>query len=506
MSETINKRIAKNTLFLYMRTIFVMVVSLFTSRVILNSLGIDDFGLYNVVGGIVSLFSVISSSLSMSISRFTTFALGQKNNSKLEQIFCTSVNILLLFSLFVVIIAEIVGGWFLNNTLNIPEERVVAANWVFQFTIISFVFNLLSVPYNALIIAHEKMSAFAYISILEVSLKLGIAYLIYVSPFDKLIVYGALLALVSFFIRITYMVYCKMKFKEAHYKIIFEKVLIKQMTSFAGWSFMSNIVWVMNTQGINFLINIFFGVAANAARGVSNQVEGAIKKFVTDFTTAINPQITKYYAIGELDSMYELMCRGSKITYFLLMLFALPIMFETPMVLKIWLNVVPDYTVVFFRLSIIGTMIDLLGNSMFIAFQATGKMKRYVLMETILAFFIFPLTWISFKLGASAEVSYIIFICFYFFVFIARLLLSKKQYGLPSTMFFNKVILKIIPTTLIAILPSIICLHLMSANLYRFFFNSVICLISSIFAIYFVGLSKKERYSLAKKIKNQFNI
>ena len=506
MSETINKRIAKNTLFLYMRTIFVMVVSLFTSRVILNSLGIDDFGLYNVVGGIVSLFSVISSSLSMSISRFTTFALGQKNNSKLEQIFCTSVNILLLFSLFVVIIAEIVGGWFLNNTLNIPEERVVAANWVFQFTIISFVFNLLSVPYNALIIAHEKMSAFAYISILEVSLKLGIAYLIYVSPFDKLIVYGALLALVSFFVRITYMVYCKMKFKEAHYKIIFEKGLIKQMTSFAGWSFMSNIVWVMNTQGINFLINIFFGVAANAARGVSNQVEGAIKKFVTDFTTAINPQITKYYAIGELDSMYELMCRGSKITYFLLMLFALPIMFETPMVLKIWLNVVPDYTVVFFRLSIIGTMIDLLGNSKFIAFQATGKMKKYVLMETILACFIFPLTWLAFKLGASAEFSYIIFIFFYFLVFIARLLLSKKQYGLPCTMFLNKVVLKIVPTTLIAILPSIICLHLMSANLYRFFLDVTICLISSIISVYFVGLSKEERYSLIKNIKNKFNI
>lgn len=323
-----NKRIAKNALLLYFRTFFTMAVALYTSRVILKVLGIEDYGIYNVIGGVVAMFSAISGTLSSSISRFLTYELGENKSERLNRIFSTSVNIQVIISIIIILTGEIVGVWFINYKMQIPAERLIAANWVFQCSLFTFIINLISIPYNACIIAHEKMSAFAYISILEVTLKLVIVYSLLISPYDKLITYAILLTVVSLFIRSTYSIYCKRHFTECKYHLSYEKKLLKEMLSFAGWSFLGNSAYIFNTQGINILINIFFGVTLNAARGITTQVEGAIMQFVNNFTMAINPQITKSYASGEKDYMFSLICQGAKYSYILLLFFVIPFFFR----------------------------------------------------------------------------------------------------------------------------------------------------------------------------------
>ena len=313
-----NKRIAKNTLLLYLRMFLTMAVSLYTSRIILNTLGVEDYGINNVVGGIVTMFTVISGSLSASISRFITFELGKDNIQRLKKVFSTGVNIQIGMSVLIVLLAECVGVWFLNTKMNIPPERLGAANWVFQCSILTFVLNLLSVPYNAAIIAHEKMSAFAYISILEVSLKLIIVYMLIISPFDRLKTYAVLFLCVGAIIRFIYGYYCKRHFEECSYYFVYDKPLLKEMTSFAGWNFFGTSAWMLNTQGLNILINMYFGVAFNAARGVATQVDSALKQFINNFTTAVNPQITKSYAQGDLEYVYTLVCSSAKYSAFLM--------------------------------------------------------------------------------------------------------------------------------------------------------------------------------------------
>lgn len=351
MSDTSanNKRIAKNTLMLYVRMLFTMAVSLFTSRVILQTLGVEDYGIQNVVGGVVAMFSVLSGSMSSSISRFITFELGKGEPHRLKTVFSTGVNIQLGMSLLVIVVAEAVGVWFLNCKMNIPPERMVAANWVFQCSILTFVLNLLSVPYNASIIAHEKMSAFAYISVIEVTLRLIIVYMLTVSPFDRLITYSVLLMCVGALIRFIYGYYCKRHFEECTYHFVYDKAILKSMTIFAGWNFLGNGAYMLNTQGVNILMNMYFGVAVNAARGVATQVDAALKQFVNNFTTAVNPQITKSYAQGDLKSMHKLVCRSAKFSAFLMLFFAVPIILETDTILTLWLKNPPAYASIFLK-------------------------------------------------------------------------------------------------------------------------------------------------------------
>lgn len=504
-SQSNNKRIAKNTLMLYVRTMFVMVVSLFTSRVILRALGVEDFGIYNVVGGFVSMFSVISGALSSSISRYLTYELGKgSNTNRLKNVFCTSLNILFGIGLIVLVIGEFVGLWFLNNKMNLPAQRLFASNIVLQCSLIAFIINLISVPYNAAIIAHEKMSAFAYISILEVVLKLIIAYAIYITPGDKLIVYSILYLLLAVSIRFTYSIYCNLHFAETRYSISYDKTLVKEMTGFAGWSFFTNCAYIFNTQGVNMLINIFFGVSLNAARAISVQVESAIKKFVTDFTTAINPQITKNYASGNLNDMYKLICRGAKFSYMLLLMLSLPFIFETPMILKLWLNIVPEHTVSFFRLSIIGTMIDILGNTGYTACIATGKIKKYVLIMTSVGCLVFPLTWIAYHIGLPVETCYIIFIMIYIILDVIRLFLMKELIDFPIIMFFKEVICRIIPITIISLIAPLLVTYLFEPSIARFLVNSIMSMGAVIVAIMTIGLTANERNFIMIKLKLLF--
>ena len=294
-----NKRIAKNTLLLYFRMIFMMAVSLYTSRVVLNTLGVEDFGIYNVIGGVVAMFSVISGGLSAAISRYITFELGQGNTAKLKSVFSSSVTIQIGLALLIFVLAEIGGVWFLNEKMNLPESRIGAANWVLQCSILTFMVNLISVPYNAAIIAHERMQAFAYISIIEVVLKLLIVYILVIFSFDKLKLYGILLLAVACVIRIAYGIYCKRNFKECTYHFTFNKALLKEMMGFAGWNFIGAFAGVLRDQGVNIVINLFCGPVINAARAMAFQVNVAVNGFATNFMTAINPQITKSYASGD---------------------------------------------------------------------------------------------------------------------------------------------------------------------------------------------------------------
>ena len=405
-----NKRIAKNTLLLYGRLLLTLGVGLYTSRIILQTLGVQDYGVYNVVAGFVSMFSLLTGSLSNAISRFLTFTLGKRETQRLKVIFSSSVIIQIVLALVVAIITEIIGVWFLNSHLNIPENRIIAANWVFHLAVLSFIIALVGIPFNACIIAHEKMDVFAYIGILDVSLKLIIVFMLTVSPFDKLIVYAILLVIVSMVIQLVYGVYCKKHFEECRFRWIFDKSLLKEMMGFAGWNLLGTASTVLNNQGVNIIINLFFGVTVNAARGITNQVEGIIKQFVTNFTTAINPQIVKSYAAGDYFYMNSLIRNGGKYSVCLMMLFTIPFLFETENILKIWLGTYPSYAPIFLRLALIGSVIDMSGNSLANAVWASGKIKTYYIYIGTLGLFAIPITYGLFKLGLPPYYSYISYI------------------------------------------------------------------------------------------------
>lgn len=497
-----NKRIAKNTLLLYVRMLFTMAVSLFTSRVILNTLGVEDYGINNVVGGIVTMFSVLSGSLSSSISRFITFELGKGNIERLKTIFSTGVNIQLGMSVLIIIIAEAVGIWFLNTKMNIPTDRMIAANWVFQCAILTFVLNLLSVPYNAAIIAHEKMSAFAYISVVEVSLKLIIVYMLMISPFDRLETYAVLLLLVGAVIRFIYGYYCKRHFEECTYHFVFDKPVLKEMTGFAGWNFLGNGAYMLNTQGVNILMNLYFGVAVNAARGIATQVDAALKQFVNNFTTAVNPQITKSYAQGDLDYMHKLVCRSAKFSAFLMMFFAVPIILETNTILTIWLKTVPDYAVIFLQWIIISSFMDtVLANSLVTSMFATGKIKRYQIIVTTVGCLVFPLSWIAFKLGFEPQVGYILYFIIYTILLFVRLYLLKDMVKLPVMMYIREVLYKLAPIIVVGFaIPGILILT-MDAGWLRLILVCLLSVLVTAASEYFIGLSNKEKNFVAEKIK-----
>lgn len=497
-----NKRIAKNTLALYIRTIITMGVGLFTSRVVLNILGVDDYGIYNVVGGVVAMFSIVTASLSQAISRYLTYELGKDDKERLHTIFCTSVNIQLLMSLIVVVLMEVVGIWFLNNKMNIVSERMYAANWVFQFSILSFVVSLVSVPYNAAIIAHERMKAFAYVSILEAVLKLVLVTGLYFSNIDKLITYAFLMFMVSVIIRIVYGCYCKHHFAECQYALIFDKSLFADMTKFAGWNSVAATSYIFNTQGVNIISNLFFGVAVNAARGVALQVDSIIRGFVNNFTTAVKPQIIKSYSSGDYDYMSKLICSATKYSYYLMLFFALPFMFEAEMILKIWLNNYPAYAPSFVRLTMVITLIMILGDLLYTNVLAIGKLKNYVLLETCVSIFIFPLSYLLFLMGLPPEIPYILFALVYAILIGVRLIYLRHEEGFSVKSYMNLVLFPVLLTTLFAsIIPLIAKYFFMKTDsIGVFLLNVLLCGLSTSIAVYFIGISREERFFVKNKV------
>ena len=509
MSETIsnNKRIAKNTLFLYIRTFIILTIALYTSRVVLRALGVDDYGIYNVVGGFVSMFSLLSGALSNAISRYLTFELGKGDKDRLRKVFSTSITVQIILALSVIILAEVFGTWFLNVKMNIPEDRMFAANCVFQCSLMTFAINLISIPFNACIIAHERMKAFAYISIMDAMLKLGAVFLLFIIGLDRLIVYAVLLTLSALLIRVIYGVFCNRNFEECHYSFSYDKQLVKEMTSLAGWNMLGSSGAILNSHGINLLMNLFFGVSLNAARGIAEQVNAAVTQFVNSFTTAVNPQITKTYARGEKDYLYKLVMSSSKYSFFLMLLLGAPIIAETPVILELWLKIVPDYTVVFVRLTLVISLISTLSTPLYTLALATGNIKHYQIVVGSLSLSCFFITYICYKLGQPVETAYYVSVIINIVILFARLKIVSELTGLKIGLYFKNVIQNALFVS-VAVAIIIITLHLIFSE--RTILQSILilllCFLFMLPIIFFLGLDKKERgYFLSIIFKTRNN-
>lgn len=398
-----NRRIAKNTMFLYFRMMLIMGVSLYTSRIILKALGIEDFGIYNVVGGIVTMFSFINGSLGGATSRYITFELGKKNYERLNKVFNVAFLIHIAIGILIIILAETVGLWFLYEKMSIPANRINAAFWVYQISILTCFFSITQVPYNATIIAHENMKIYALVGIVEVTCKLLIVYLLYLSPLDKLIFYAIMLCLLQVSIMAFYRFYCIRKYKESAFRVYNDKGLYREMFSYAGADLIGNISVLAQGQGLNLLLNVFFGPVVNAARGIAYQVQGAVTQFSTNFMIAVKPQIIKSYAEGNIDEMMTLVKNSSCFSFYLMWIISLPIMLETNYILSLWLGKYPDNTVTFLKLVLLLCLIQTLKTPRTTVFHATGHLKLTNMVVGSILCAAFPLAYVFLKFGMAPE-------------------------------------------------------------------------------------------------------
>lgn len=502
---TKSRRIARNTMMLYFRMLLLMLVSLYTSRVNLNALGVDDFGIYGVVGGLVSMFWIVSNALVGSINRFITFELGTGNQDKLNRIFSTAKGFQYIIIAVIIILAETIGLWFLNYKMVIPSDRMMAANWVYQFSVISFCLDLIVIPYTADIIAHERMSAFAYISILNVFGKLIVAWTISIAPIDRLIWFGGLILVNSTIIRYVYIYYCKRHFEECKAKFIFDKSVWKEMFGFAGWSFIGTIAAILRDYGGNILINLFFGPAVNAARGIATQVNGAVSGFVDNFQTAVKPQITKSYAANDYDYMYQLIYQGSRFSFYILFLLALPILCSTHYVLKLWLGEVPEYTVLFVQLILILTMHESLSGPLITAMLATGNIRNFQIVVGGINLMNLPISYICLRLGWIPQSVVIVAIFISFCCTIARILFVREMTGMPVRAFLTHVYLNIFLISGVSCIIPIILRWYLNEDFIGFLIVSFAALVCSIICMLYIGCSKNERTFVFTRIRNLSN-
>ena len=495
MSDTssANKRIAKNTLVLYVRMLFTMGISLFTSRVILQTLGVEDYGISSVVGGVISMFTFINAAMVSSTQRYLNFELVRGDANQLRSVFSTSLQIHALIALAIIVLSETVGLWFLNEKLVIPEARMTAAMWVYQCSILSCAVSIMSTPYNAVIVAHEKMSAFAYISILDVSLKLLVVYLLVVLPFDKLIILAVLNLLVQLFIRYIYTLYCHRHFPESYFQFRFNKTLFKEMFGFAGWSFWGNLAAILYTQGLNMMLNIFFGPIVNAARGIAVQVQSAVQQFVGGFQTALNPQITKNYASNNLPQMHSLMFRSARFSFLLLFFLSLPVLMETNFILTLWLKTVPDDAVIFTQIMICISLIYTTANPCVIANQATGKVKIYQMVVGGILLLILPISYVVLKLGAPAYSVFIVHFCIESLAQFSRMYMLRKLIHLPLWQYMKNIYIPIVSTVAIAIILPLVVRMQVAEGWLRFLAVGFTCVLSVGASSYFIGFTKQER-------------
>lgn len=488
-----NKRVAKNMIILYGRMILLLVVSLFTSRVVLAGLGVEDYGIYNVVGGIVAMFGFINLALANSTSRFITYSLGKGNVENSRLVFSSVFMAHLIIAVIIVILSETVGLWFLNNKMVIPESRITAASWVYQFSVISCIASILYTPFNATIIAHEKMSAFAYISILDAVLKLVIAYLITVTSSDKLILYAFLYLCVNTLNIIIYQSYCRKHFPEVKLQRVREISTLKEILGFTGWSMVGNLAFVGYTQGINILLNLFFGPIVNAARAIATQLQGAVIGFVTNFQMAVNPQITKSYAIGDLDRMHQLIYTSSKFSFFLLFVIVLPLCIESKAILQVWLVDVPDYAVQFTILTLLTKLIDTLSNPMGIANNATGQIRKYQLCEGGTLLLIVPISYFVLTKGADPLSVFWVQLIIMYLVQILRLYLVCDKIKMSKAEYCRKVVFRILPVCVLSpIIPMGLHLYL-NQNFWTSVLVMCVAVICSCISVYLFGLEKGER-------------
>lgn len=492
--------IAKNTTLLYGRTVLIMLVTLYTSRVILQALGVEDYGVYTAIGGIVSILSVVIVPIDSSISRFLTYELGRGDKDRLKRYFSTGLTIMVLFSLLTVLILESVGLWFLNNKMVIDESRITAANWVLHLSILSFVINIIASPYRASLIAHERMSLFAYMGILDVVLKLGVAFLIKYTSSDKLILYAVLMLIVAIVVRFIYTIVCNKEFEECRKpKLKIDKELFGGLFSFAGWNIFGAAAGVCRGQGINILFNLFGGPVVNAAYGIANQVNGAVGQFVNNFTTALNPSIIKSYAAKEKDYMLSLVYQGAKYSYFLVLVFALPLLLETRYVTQLWLGQIPDYSVLFIQLMLMHSLLESLSKTIIAGTLASGNIRMYQLVVGVIQIITLPIAYILLKLGYAPSAALIAVLVIDLIALLVRVIMARHIFSLSFVEFFKKVLLLSVLTTIVAIVLPLTCKLLIEECLLRFLIVVLLCVVTVSFSVLYVGCTSSERSTIMNK-------
>lgn len=488
-----NKRIAKNTLALYARMLFTMAVSFYTSRVVLDVLGETDFGIYNVVGGLVTMFSFLGGALATATQRFFSMEIGRGEGGDVRRMFSTAVMIHVVLAGVIVVAGETVGLWFLNSCMNFPPGRYAAANWVYQLSLATFAIDVMSVPYNAALIAYERMKAFAYVSIVEAALKLGVVFLITLTTHDKLVVYAALLAALAVAIRLIYGWYCRRHFPACRCDLKWDRARARGMMSFLSWNLIGSLAGVGKEQGVNVLLNIFFGTAVNAARGVAYQAMNAIAGFASNFQMAMNPQIIKMYAADEKDAMFRLVFRGSKYSFLLLLALSLPVAVEAPFILGLWLKEVPEHTVIFLRLVLATTLIDSLSTPLITAMHASGKVRDYQIVVGGLSLLTLPLAYVLFRLGYPPQAAMWAGLAVSVACHFARQLLLRATIGFPMGSFLRSVSLRVLLVTALSAAVPLAACGVVGGGWVGFV---AVCLLSVVSAAgfgYAVGMEKNER-------------
>ena len=490
---------------LYIRMLFLMIVNLYTSRVILQALGVEDYGVYNAIAGFIAMFSMVSSAIAGAISRFITFVLGQGDKDKLKKVFSTAIIIQLTLAAIVVVLVEVVGVWFLNTHMTIPDGREVAANWVLQFALVTFVLNLWSTPYNAALIAHEKMAAFAYIGIFEGVANLIIAFMVMYSPFDRLVVYGAFICLIALITRMIYNGYCKKHFDECIFKWTFDYNLFKEMFSFAGWNFIGSISGLLRDQGINILFNVFCGPIINAARGLAIQVQTAVFKFSSNFYVAVQPQITKSYASDNVDESHDLVLRSSRFAFLLLTALIVPLITETDFILQLWLKEVPAHTTAFVQIILLCTLIDSLSTPLIYLMLATGNIKRYQIVVGLFNFINFPVAWIILYCGGSPELAQLSIIFFSLGALILRISMLRPLTHFPVRDFMVSTVSRCLFIVTICFIVSLTISQKMDNGLSRFILNFSVTELTLGILLLTIGLNTGEKKFIFEKVNAFIN-
>lgn len=495
---TNSQRIAKNTLLLSVRMILVLLVSLYTVRVILNTLGVIDYGIYNVVGGAVLFFSFLSNTMSRSTQRFFSYELGKKSGGNLKEMFQINFTVYLLIIAIVVVLSATLGIWFLDTQMVIPADRINASYWIFLSTLISFVIKMLVAPYQAVLISYEKMGLFAWLSIVEVILLLIIVFTLQVLPFDKLKSYAIFNLSVTVIVNMACAIICRLRFKECRLGINMNRTKLLQIVSFTGFSLYGHSATALRSYGINILLNLFFGPAMNAARGIAYQAYNAINTFVNNFTVALNPQIVKSYAAEQRQEMFTLMVRGCKISYFIILLLTTPVMLQTSYIFTLWLKEVPEHTVFFTRLVLIMAIIDAISIPLSAAFNATGRIKHFQLIVGSILYAILPLSWVFLKMGFPPETPMMISVGVSLLLLWVKSYLAKKSYHFPLKMFWYDIVFKLFIVTLLSYLfPILLIIYIGGEESFiHFGIISLISVLSTIFSFYWIGIETNEQQYL----------
>lgn len=495
-----NKRIAKNTLFMYFRMLLTMVVSLYTSRVVLKTLGVEDFGIYNIVGGVVVFFTFINHAMSNGTQRYLSYELG-KQDGNVSKIFSACLYIHLGISIIIFILAETIGLWFLNTQMNFPENRIYAVNWVYQFSIFGCMVNIIRIPYQANIIAHERMSFYAYTGLIEVILKLLIVYLLVYLTFDKLITYSILIFCVIFFITLWFIVYCRSKFINIKLIKIYDKQLYKQLISFSGWTLFGSLANVGLQQGTNVIVNIFYGVTVNAAIGIANQINAAITQLVSGFQQALNPQLVRSEAQHDSKRQFDLICLSSKFSYLILFIIIIPVIVHLDYILQIWLGNYPEHTNSICILIIIGGLFECVSGPLYTTIYATGKIRIYQIVISSIILLNIPLAYFIGKYSFSVENVFVIRNIIYILCLVTRLLFLIQLINFNLVQYIKKVILPLIVASILIILPVIFFNKNISNDIFSLIYNSIIIFLYELIICYIFALGKNEKKYISNFIK-----